>query len=169
MKTLIAYFSLDGNTKSIAEKLNWKLPNTHLHEIELVRSPIKSKFWRIIVYGFKATFYKDMAIKPSTLDMTEYDTVIIGAPVWMGKVPPPVKAFLNQYPLNGKKVAAFCSMNGEPNQFFDQLVNLSGADKFEAVLALVEPLQHLNKENFDKIDDFVKSLESTLRIQKAVA
>lgn len=167
MKTLIAYFSLDGNTKWIAEKLHQKLPNATLHAIELASRPIKGRLWRTMIYGFKATFYKDMPIKSSALDMEEYDLVIIGAPVWMGKVPPPVKAFLRKYPLNGKKVAAFCSMGSDPYRFFDQLENLSGTNKFEATLAMVEPLQHL-EDNFEKVDNFVEKVAKAFEVPEEI-
>lgn len=169
MKTLIAYFSLDGNTKWIAEKLHRKLPNTTIHAIELASKPIKGKLWRTMIYGFKATFYKDMAIKPSALDMAEYDTVIIGAPVWMGKVPPPVKAFLTEYSLKEKKVVAFCSMGGEPNRFFDQLEDLSGGRRFDAFMAMVEPLQNLTKDNFEKVDEFVEEIVKVFDLKEEVA
>ncbi len=165
MKTLIAYFSLDGNTKWIAEKLHRKLPNTTLHAIELASNPIKSKWWRMMVYGFKTTFYKKMAIKNSHLDMTKYDAVIIGAPVWAGQVPPPLKAFLQQYPLKGKKVAAFCSMGGEPSQFFEGFKKAANIESIEATLSIVEPLQNLTKENFKKLDDFVKRVEVAFEME----
>lgn len=158
MKTLIVYFSLDGNTKWIAEKLHQKLPNTTLHAIELADKPINNKLWRTIVYGFKVTFYKDIAIKSSNLDMADYDQVIIGAPVWMGQVPPPMKAFLKTYPLNGRKVAAFCSMSGELSRFFDHLENLSGVDELMATLAILEPLQNMTEKNLEKIDGFIEKI-----------
>lgn len=158
MKTLIAYFSLDGNTKWIAEQLHQKLPNTTIHTIELEKKPIKGKLWRMMFYGFKTTFYRKMSIKASHLNLAEYDTIIIGSPIWVGQVPPPMKAFLKQYPLASKKVAAFCSMGGEPSHFFDHLKRLSGIDEFEATLAMVEPLQHLTEDNYEKIDAFVEKI-----------
>ena len=169
MKTLIAYFSLDGNTKWIAEKLHRKLPNTTLHAIELASQPIKSKWWRMMVYGFKTTFYKKMPIKNSDLDMTNYDAIIIGVPVWAGQVPPPLKAFLQQYPLKGKKVVAFCSMGGQKSQFFEKVQELAAVDKLAATFAMVEPLQNLNAANFKKVEDFVKTVEVAFEKETTLA
>ena len=166
MKTLIVYFSLDGNTKWIAEKIHRKLPNTDLHTIELTTQPLKNKWWRMISYGFKTTFYRKMAIKDSTLDLSLYDNIIVGAPVWAGNVPPPVKEFLNEYSLTGKKVAAFCSMGGEPSHFFDKLKELAKVDAIEPTLAIVEPLQYLTEETFEKVNVFAKEIMIAFELEE---
>ncbi|MDE6034987.1 MAG: hypothetical protein K2G36_03655 [Ruminococcus sp.] len=45
-------------------------------------------------------------------DITQYDTVYIGYPVWATTIPLAVKQFLTQYDLSGKKVIPFCTHNG---------------------------------------------------------
>jgi len=169
MKTLIVYFSLGGNTKWMTEKIHRKMPNTDLHIIELAGKPLTSRLWSTIVYGFKTTFYRKMAIKESALDLNIYDHIIIGAPVWAGNVPPPVKEFLKQYPLTGKKVAAFCSMGGEPSKFFDKLKESAKVDAIEPRLAMVEPLQNLTAANFEKVTAFVKDLMTAFELEEVAS
>lgn len=164
MKTLIVYFSLDGNTKWMAQKIQERLPHATLHKIELAKKPLSWRLFRTMVYGFKTTFYKEMAIKSSSLDLAAYNTVIIGGPVWMGSVPPPLRAFINQYPLNDKAVAAFCSMGKEPSHFFNRLRSYLGINSFKATLALVEPLQNLQVENLVEIDEFVEQINKTVKL-----
>lgn len=48
----------------------------------------------------------------SNLDMTRYDTVFIGYPVWATDVPQAVLSFLNEYDLSGKTVIPFCTHDG---------------------------------------------------------
>lgn len=51
-------------------------------------------------------------LKESNLDISQYDTVFIGYPVWATEVPQAVLSFLNEYDLSGKTVIAFCTHDG---------------------------------------------------------
>ena len=48
----------------------------------------------------------------SNLDISRYDTVFIGYPVWATEVPQAVLSFLNEYDLSGKIVIPFCTHDG---------------------------------------------------------
>lgn len=52
------------------------------------------------------------ALMESNLDVSGYDTVFIGYPVWATEVPQAVLSFLNEYDLSGKKVIPFCTHDG---------------------------------------------------------
>lgn len=51
-------------------------------------------------------------LKDSDLDISKYDTVFIGYPVWATDVPQAVLSFLNEYDLTGKTVIPFCTHDG---------------------------------------------------------
>lgn len=48
----------------------------------------------------------------SNLDMSQYDMVFIGYPVWAADVPQAVLSFLNEYDLSEKTVIPFCTHDG---------------------------------------------------------
>ncbi len=52
------------------------------------------------------------ALIESNLDISGYDTVFIGYPVWATEVPQAVLSFLNKYDLSGKTVIPFCTHDG---------------------------------------------------------
>lgn len=52
------------------------------------------------------------ALVESNLDISGYDTVFIGYPVWATAVPQAVLSFLNEYDLSGKTVVPFCTHDG---------------------------------------------------------
>lgn len=52
------------------------------------------------------------ALAESNLDISGYDTVFIGYPVWATEVPQAVLSFLNEYDLSGKTVIPFCTHDG---------------------------------------------------------
>lgn len=51
-------------------------------------------------------------LKESNLDISHYDTVFIGYPVWATSVPQAVLSFLQEYDLSGKTVIPFCTHDG---------------------------------------------------------
>lgn len=51
-------------------------------------------------------------LKESNMDISGYDTVFVGYPVWATNVPQAVLSFLNDYDLSGKTVIPFCTHDG---------------------------------------------------------
>ena len=51
-------------------------------------------------------------IQPLNLDMSKYDTVFIGYPIWATTIPQAVRAFMREYDLSGKTVIPFCTHDG---------------------------------------------------------
>lgn len=51
-------------------------------------------------------------LKATDLDISEYDTVYVGYPVWATDVPQAVISFLNQYDFSDKTVIPFCTHDG---------------------------------------------------------
>lgn len=46
------------------------------------------------------------------LDLSQYDTVFIGYPIWATTLPRPILSFLQEYDLTGKTVVPFCTHGG---------------------------------------------------------
>lgn len=51
-------------------------------------------------------------LKTTDLDISKYDTVYVGYPVWATDVPQAVISFLNQYDFSDKTVIPFCTHDG---------------------------------------------------------
>ncbi|MDE7299771.1 MAG: hypothetical protein K2N94_13260 [Lachnospiraceae bacterium] len=51
-------------------------------------------------------------LKESNLDISRYNTVFVGYPVWATDVPQAVLSFLKEYDLSGKTVIPFCTHDG---------------------------------------------------------
>ena len=52
------------------------------------------------------------ALRTKVENMDDYDTLIIGSPIWGGLLSSPVKSFLSGYDLSGKKILPFCPHGG---------------------------------------------------------
>ena len=92
MTIRIAYFSWKGHTQKVADALAGMLEKSG-QKIDVVRIEPENEF-NIAVGGIKALFAMNVPIKPCKTDLDGIDELVIATPVWSGKVPPFVNAYL---------------------------------------------------------------------------
>ena len=108
---LVAYFSATGNTKAVAETTA-----TVLHG-DLFRIAAEEPYTDAdLGHGESARVTREQAdpnsrpaIKNRVENWEQYDTVVIGYPIWNGDAPRIVSTFVQSYDFTGKKVAVFCT------------------------------------------------------------
>jgi len=113
-KPLAAYYSLDGNTRFIAETLAMEV-DAHLLEINPVK-PYPNGFTKYIWGSFSALRGEDREIKGLDKNPADYDFLFLGTPVWAGRMVPPVKMFLKENTFKDKEVAVYCCCGGSAGQ-----------------------------------------------------
>lgn len=105
-KILIVYLSRTNNTKVIAEIIQAKVGGD-LVVLEL-ENPYPSDYKAIVAQVEKENESGYLPPLKTKIDSIEkYDVVFIGFPTWGMQLPPPMKSFLTQYDLRGKKVIPF--------------------------------------------------------------
>jgi flavodoxin len=120
MKAIVVYYSLDGNSHLIAERIKTALGADTLR-LKLVKSMPKQGFMKMLQGGKQALFGKLPALKPYRLDLEQYELLILGGPVWAGSPAPALMSFLQQTTFSGKKVALFCCHRGGKGATFSKL------------------------------------------------
>jgi len=116
-KVLVVYYSLTGNTRSIAEMLREKT-GSDVFEIETVKS-YPADYSGIIAEAKRELETGELpALKKRPPDMAFYDLILVGSPIWWYTVSTPVMRFLTQADFAGKKVSAFCTHEGGVGKFF---------------------------------------------------
>ncbi len=116
-KVLVIFYSLTGNTRSIAEMIREKTGGD-VFEIETVKD-YPADYSGIIAEAKRELETGELpALKKSPPDMSSYDLVLVGSPVWWYTVSTPVMSFLKQADFAGKKVSAFCTHEGGVGKFF---------------------------------------------------
>lgn len=114
-KVLIIYYSLDGNTYNIASRIQ-KMTNADVFEIETLEAyPSAPAYFWVARQQLKNL----PKLKSKTLDISSYDFIIIGSPVWWYTVSTPLLAFLSEYDFKGKIVAPFATHGGNIGSFFN--------------------------------------------------
>lgn len=118
-KPLVVYWSWSEthNTKVVAEMLKEKT-GADLAVIEMV-TPYPSDFGAAAQAGQRDKAQtKAPAIKDIGVDVSKYDPIYVGTPIWFSSYAPPVRTFLQNYDLKGKTVALFCTHGqGNPATF----------------------------------------------------
>jgi flavodoxin len=116
-KVLVIYYSLTGNTKSIAEKIR-KKTRGDVFAIETVTA-YPSDYSAIVEEAKRELQTGDLpALKKSPPDMSSYGLILVGSPVWWYTVSTPVMSFLRQADFAGRRVSAFCTHEGGIGKFF---------------------------------------------------
>ena len=106
MKTLVVYFSQTGKTKALAKRLAG-IADADLLEIKTKKS-YEMSYRRTVGTSMKEILTKARPELDMTIpDLSGYDRVLIGAPIWCGTVPNAVRSFLDAVNLKEKKAALF--------------------------------------------------------------
>lgn len=130
-KTLVVYFSYSGNTKQVAENIQRKL-GADIFEIKTVKE-YSSDYDTVVDDAQEEQNDNARPELSTTLDHIEqYDTVIIGYPIWWGDMPMAVYTFLDNYDLSGKTIAPFCTHGGSGLSGTDE--NIQDEEKEATVL-----------------------------------
>lgn len=110
-KVLVAYFTISGNTKKIAEKIAAQVGDS-LYEIK-TKTPYPNDYHAVVEQAKKelAASARPELDKPLP-DISGEDVVIVGFPNWCSTLPMPVFTFLEGLDLNGKKVIPFLTHGG---------------------------------------------------------
>ena len=110
---LVAYFSASGTTKNIAEKMA-KVAGADIYEIEAEEKYTDADLdWTNPESRTSIEMNKNRDFRPpiagNVVDISQYDTLIIGFPIWWYVAPTIINTFLEQYDLNGKKIVLFAT------------------------------------------------------------
>ena len=111
-KTLVVYFSATGNTKAVAEEIT-RLTGADLYEI-VPAVPYTDEDLNYNNNECRANQeMNDASARPAigseAMDVSSYDTVFIGYPIWWGTMPRIINTFLDTFDLSGKTVLPFCT------------------------------------------------------------
>ncbi|MCR4818632.1 MAG: hypothetical protein K5841_06715 [Fretibacterium sp.] len=158
MKTIIVYYSLEGNTDYAAGKIAGAIGADTLR-IRPKKAYPTGGFSKFFWGGKSALMAETPELEPYDFDAAAYDRVIFGFPVWANNITPPIRTFIKENNLAGKRIAAFaCQGKSGAGKAFDKLKKCLGVDELEAELVLIDPKAKPSEENERKIKDFCEKI-----------
>lgn len=111
-KKLVAYFSASGVTKGVAEKIA-KSAGADIFEIVPAKPYTDADLDWMNADSRSSKEMKNKSYRPeisdSKLDISGYDTIYLGFPIWWYVAPTIVNTFLEKYDFSGKKIIVFAT------------------------------------------------------------
>lgn len=125
-KTLITYYSRKGqnyvngsirnlkkgNTEVVAEKIKALIPDADLFEIDTIRKYSEDYMTSTEEAKEDIRNHARPELTATVDNMDQYDTVILGYPIWWGLPPMAVYTFLEGYDFSGKRIVPFSTHEG---------------------------------------------------------
>lgn len=126
---LVAYFSATGTTEQVAQQAA-EILGADIYEI-VPEEPYTEADLAYYTGGRADQEQDDPSARPaingSVENMSQYDTVLLGYPIWHGQAPRIISTFLESYDFAGKTVIPFVTSGG------------SGLGKIDSILGAVCP------------------------------
>lgn len=122
--TLVAYYSMSGNTRRIANEIR-DATGADIEEIGEIK-PRKGVGGAIRAL-FDAVTRRTPPILVANHNPADYDLLVIGGPVWAGRIASPVRTYAKRYGTHARHVAFFCTEGGRgADSAFADLQKLCG-------------------------------------------
>jgi len=120
-KSLVVYFSradenakvgyiAEGNTAIVAKLIAQKM---HADVFEIVpEKPYPADYESCVAYVKNEQRNNARPAYTGDVDISPYDTIFIGYPIWCGDLPPVVYTFIEEHDMDGKMIIPFCTHEG---------------------------------------------------------
>lgn len=136
-RTAVVYFSRSGNTalvaRHVAERLHAQLFPLAAPDYQLGLSGLAHAVKDANAHRTQPEVLPD--VTPRTIDLTPFDTVWLGSPVWLYSPAPPIWAFVEHNRFDGQHVVLFNTFNSHIGEDhiarFKAKVMARGAQSFE--------------------------------------
>lgn len=138
MSKLFIYYSLSGNGDVVAEALKQKGYETT--KVEPAKQPPKNIFLQMMRCGFNAGRQYCEPLKDYKADVTMFDGIVIGSPVWNGRLSCPINTVLQETDLKGKKVTFVLYSGSGEAQKAERQIRTAVPDA--GIIHLQEPKKH---------------------------
>lgn len=108
---LVVYFSATGTTKPLANYAS-DILNADIYEI-IAADPYTEEDLAYYTNGRADREQNDSSARPaisgSVENMEQYNTILLGYPIWHGQAPRIISTFLESYDFSGKTILPFCT------------------------------------------------------------
>ncbi|MDO5582350.1 MAG: flavodoxin [Planctomycetia bacterium] len=156
-KTLVAYFSCSGITKRAAGKLAEAAKADLFEIVPEVPYSNADLNWND-AHSRSSVEMKDKSSRPAVSskvsDMSVYDVVFVGFPIWWYVAPTIINTFLESYDFSGKTIILFATSGG--SRFGKTVENLKSSVSSSTVIKEGKLLN--GNPSGDDLSNWVKSL-----------
>ncbi len=152
-KTLILYHSLTGNTKACCEAIQQVLGADIIEIKDLVD---RSGRWGFFKSAIGSLLGMHTKIEPRNPDFSPYSNIIIGSPIWTGKLSMAIRTLIDENQFDDKKVVIFTTTNAYEKEKYKEkskdIVRKAGGD-------VAGYYQVLTKEEVNEAEEIDRPIE----------
>jgi flavodoxin len=159
MKTLVVFYTYDGNSALVALKLQNALgEGCDILSLELEDEADRSGLAKFIWGGRMVLSRSNPKLEPYDTAIDGYDLIILGGPVWAGSPAPALRTFIADTKPAGKRIGLFLCHGGRPGKAFDKLKALLPGNTIVGTIDFVNPDNQDRAAVVKRVDDWVKGL-----------
>ena len=113
-KVAVIYFSASGVTKGVAEKISNETGADLIEIVPKVKYTSADLDWNNSKSrtSIECNDSKSRPEIANEINVSNYDVIYLGYPIWWGDVPHIILTFMDTYKLDGKTVIPFCTSGG---------------------------------------------------------
>ena len=146
LKKLVMYYSLEGNTKLIAEAIATEV-GADLLELKPIKDVSPTGFMRFVWGGKQVMLKEKPELQPFDVKIEDYDVIYMGSPVWAGSYAPAFNTFFNEYKVTGKKIGLFGCYGGQEGKLFINYRNQLEGNEIIGEIGFKNPLTLSRQES----------------------
>ncbi|KAB3536044.1 flavodoxin [Alkaliphilus pronyensis] len=157
MKSIVVYYSFEGNTNLIAEVMAEAI-GADLLRLK-PKKEIKSRgFGKYLWGGSQVVMNKKPELETFKQDLQDYDLIIIGTPVWAWTYAPPIASLLEKANLKNKSVGLFSCHGGQIGKTFINLKKRLADSNILGEIDFFEPLSNYQTLAREKAEKWAKDI-----------
>lgn len=164
-RILVVFHSRSGTTRRIARAIADSL-DADVEEIIDLKN--RTGLFGYLGAGRDAMRRSRTPIGEPAKDPADYDLVIVGSPVWVGRMSSPVRSYLDRYRGKFKAAGFFCTCGGKNNDaaLFADMAEVAGCTP-RAVLTVTDAEEAKGVE-WEKVREFEEAVAGGTRAAAAV-
>lgn len=115
MKTLVVYYSQTGRTEVLAQQIS-RVVDGDLFKLVPTETFPSDMFATADMAKDQYTHHQ-LPVLQTMPNLSSYDRILVGSPVWSGRLATPVAAFFESAAIEDQTVAVFCTSVGQTDGF----------------------------------------------------
>lgn len=144
-KKLILFYSLEGSSKMIGEYLARELDIPY-EEIRVIDDIKKKGVGKYTIGGDLVKGRETPKYHPLKVNLDEYDTIIMGSPIWNGSYAPVIRTILEDETIVGKNIGFYYTHEGNLADAENNInAKVNRNNKYLGSYGILNP-----KDNFEK-------------------
>lgn len=168
--SVVLYFSATGTTKKIAERIADKL-NSDIIEI-VPKEEYKDEDLDYNSDCRANREQNDSTARPeikNKIDISKYDTIYLGYPIWWGTNPKIILTLLDSYDFTGKTIVPFCTSGStditgsvEALRNYNSKLNIKDGKRFSSSDSDEVITKFINSNSINNSNEVIKSVKAVI-------